>query len=215
MITATFSPITRLRTLFSRKVTSVVPKEIPQAENKVMPLKTKFNSTKELFQYAKSRCLDGIHSPQPYEHAVVVDTKKNRVIAEYKGDANSCRMNDLPALDLDEKNTVIFHGHPVSYPLSTADLYTLIDSKASCNIAINPEGEFSLVYKRNDFQPKKSKKEFKRFSMDTAEDSYTLKNKPEEYKLMLDYNLRTNSHKMGLRYVTNYNSLAANKKYSS
>lgn len=215
MITATFSPITRLQSLFSRKATFVMPKEIPHAENKVMPLKTEFNSTKELFQYAKSRCLEGIHSPQPYEHAVIVDTKKNCVIAEYKGDANSCRMKDLSALDLDEKNTVIFHGHPVNYPLSTADLRTLIDSKVSCNIAINPNGEFSLAYKRNGFQPKKSKKEFERFSMNTAEDSYALRNQPEEYKLMLDYNLRTNSHKMGLRYVTNYNAFVANKKYSS
>ena len=81
MITATFSPIARLQSLFSRKATKLVPKEIPQAENKVMPLQTEFKSTKELFQYAKSRCLEGIHNSQPYEHAVIVDTKKNRVIA--------------------------------------------------------------------------------------------------------------------------------------
>ena len=215
MITATFSPIARLQSLFSRKATKLVPKEIPQAENKVMPLQTEFKSTKELFQYAKSRCLEGIHNSQPQEHAVIVDTKKNRVIAEYKGDANSCRMNDLSTLDLDEKNTVIFHGHPVNYPLSTADLRTLIDSKVSCNIAINPDGEFSLAYKRNNFQPKKSTEEFERFNMDTEEDRHALRNRHEEYKLMLDYNLRTNSHKMGLRYVTNYNAFVANKKYSS
>lgn len=215
MVPITFSPISTLKRLFSRKATKLVPKEIPQAENKVMPLQTEFKSTKELFQYAKSRCLEGIHNSQPYEHAVIVDTKKNRVIAEYKGDANSCRMNDLPYLDLDEKNTTIFHGHPVSYPLSTADLNTLIESKVSCNIAINPDGEFSLAYKRNDFQPKKSKKAFKEFSMNTAEEAYTLKNRHDEYKLLLDYNLRTDSHKMGLRYVTNYNVFVANKKYSS
>lgn len=215
MVSLTFSPITRLRTLFSRKATSIMPKEIPQAENKVMPLKTEFNSTKELFQYAKSRCLEGIHSPQPYEHAVIVDTKKNRVIAEYKGDENSCRMRDLPFLDLDEKNTVIFHGHPVDYPLSTTDLKTLIESKVSCNVAINPEGEFSLAYKRNNFRPEKSRKEFTNFSLSNSEDCLLLRDRPDEYKRMLDYNLRNNSPKMGLRYVTNYNSLIAGEKYSS
>ena len=51
--------------------------------------------------------------------------------------------------------------------------------------------------------------------MNTAEEAYTLKNRHDEYKLLLDYNLRTDSHKMGLRYVTNYNAFVANKKYSS
>ena len=49
-------------------------------KNQVEPLQTEFNSTKDMYAYAKGRCVDALKSKTPYEHTVLVDTKENKVL---------------------------------------------------------------------------------------------------------------------------------------
>lgn len=206
------NPLFKIKNMFKRKPIEEIPQVVRHASNRVEPLKTEFASTKELFQYAKMRCLNALHSNEPYEHAIVADTKKNKIIAEYIGDRNSCSLEDLPFLELDKEHTIIFHGHLKELPLSSTDLKTLINSNTFCNVAFNPKGEFSLAYKTKDFQTNASKEKFKEYALKSAEETYDIRNNISAYGEMLDYLLRIDAKSMGLKYVSNYNAFAKNKK---
>jgi hypothetical protein len=207
------NPIIKLKSIFYHsvpKTTSALKIERPK--NRVEPLQNDFKSTKELFMYAKSRCLKALNCENPYEHVIVADTQKNKILAEYIGDNKSCTMNDLHSLELDE-NSIIFHGHPISYPLSTTDIQTLIASNLNCDVAFNKKGEFSLAYKTKDFNRTIAKKACKNFTITNAEETYDIKDNFQMYSEMTDYILKTNAPSMGLRYVTNYKNLIAQESY--
>lgn len=196
---------------------------LKQAENYIEPLKKQFKSTKEMFDYARQRCLDGIK--ENYEHVVLMDIKKNIVIAEFKGIENKCSVKGLEDLILDEENTVLMHGHPIDYPISSADLSCLKNYKISQIIAIDKDNEFSLVSKK--YKPKNSEskgiKQYfaKRKKEKKLESEYIgyreslgdcnmfCKNPNREimHKRMVDSILKEYTPRMDMRYITNYSYL--------
>ena len=180
-----------------RNITEIKP------DNRINPLQAEFKSTKDLFAYAQKRCLDALNQPIPYEHTLIVDTKKNKVIAEYVGNSQKCKIEDLNSLDLDKKNTTIIHGHPENYPISIPDIKTLINSGINKVIAFNTKGEFSLVAKQSELTP-----EYLKHLQSMANETYVERMVHNDfYKSYLDYNLRTHIPLMGLRYVSNYTFL--------
>ena len=183
--------------------TSIKKTPIIKPNNRINPIKTEFNSTKELFNYAKKRCIDALNSPSPYEHALILKKKKNKIIAEYLGDYKGCFIEDLNILEIDRKNTTIVHGHPENYPISITDINTLINSGINKVIAFNTKGEFSLVAKQQKLTPEYLKY-FKKMENET--DVERMEHN-DFYKSYLDYNLRTHIPLMGLRYVSNYTFL--------
>lgn len=185
-----------------------------KAENQIEPLKNDFKSTKELFEYAKSRCIEGLKSETPYEHSVIVDTKQNRVIAEYKGDNKHCSMVNIENFVKNPDYTIIFHGHPSGYPLSSTDIHFLLNHNVNQIVAINEAGEFSLVaknIKRPDERSfKKVKRRFDDEVMGYASDFYSCDHS-NLYMGLIHYNLEKHAEGMGLRYLTNYSYLKKGK----
>lgn len=171
--------------------------------NKIKPLKIQFNSTKDLFEYSKNRCINALKQEQPYEHALIVDTKKNTVIAEYIGDSKKCKIEDLNQLDLDKQNTAIIHGHPDSTPISTTDVKTMLDSGVYQVVAFNSKGEFSIV-SRTPRNVENINKKLMDLSMDSYNEyplSHTI------YNPFMHSMLSKHMPLMGLRYVSNYKCL--------
>ena len=174
-----------------------------KSNNRINPIQTKFKSTKDLFTYAKKRCLNALNQSAPYEHALILDTKTNKVIAEYLGDSKSCAIENLNILDINKKNITIIHGHPENYPISIPDIKTLINSGINKIIAINKKGEFSLVAKQKELSPNYSKY-LKKMRDETYLEDFS---DNELYKSYLDNNLRVHIPLMGLKYVSNYTFL--------
>lgn len=171
--------------------------------NKIRPQKIQFKSTKDLFEYSKKRCVDALNLEKPYEHALIVDTKKNIVISEYVGDSKKCKLEDLNHLDLDKKNTAIIHGHPDSAPISTVDIKTMLDSGVYQVVAFNSRGEFSIV-SRTPCEVKNINKKLMNLSMDAYNEHpvpHTL------YNPFMHSMLSKHMPLMGLRYVSNYKCL--------
>ena len=139
------------------KRTKVTPAKVKETSQLVEPLRNDFTSTKDLFTYARKRCVDAINSDKPYEHTVLVDTKKNKVMAEFIGDANHCNLDGIEKMQLDKDNTILLHGHPVGTPISSADVSTILNTPVTQVIAFDKDGKFSLVAKKIDKKPNVSK----------------------------------------------------------
>ena len=198
--------------MFSISLSKIFRKSIPKAikqmpeikpNNRINPLQTEFKSTKDLFSYAKKRCLDALNQDSPYEHALILDTKRNKVLAEYIGDSKACTIDDLDFIDLDKKNISIIHGHPDNYPISIPDIKILINSGINKIIAFNQKGEFSLVAKQKELTTDYLKH---LRNMNNETDVEGMKHN-DFYKSYLDYNLKTHIPLIGLRYVSNYSFL--------
>lgn len=192
----------------SRNILAIQNKVLVKAKNQVDPLQTEFSSTKELLRYSKKRCLDAINSKTPYEHGLVVDMKKNKILAEYVGDSEHCPMNNLYDINMDKENTVIIHGHPQCYPISSPDVATMMRAGVSQIVAFNPKGEFSLVA-TNNLKQKNVDKAFQKYNLELLEETSDLKS-PESielYNIAADYMLKKHSPLMGMRYVSNYSNL--------
>ena len=180
---------------------------VKKAENYIEPLQKDFKCTKDMYQYAKNRCLDGIN--RGYEHVVIMDAKNNKVIAEFKGEYDHCSIKEIKGLKYNSDNIVMMHGHPENFPLSTSDV-SLIDSYGFNKvIAISPNGEFSLISKQKDLKPKKYKQAFYEYSMTASDDDerFRANQNKEELKSAIDNTLKEYAPKMGLRYATNYGYL--------
>lgn len=178
-----------------------------RADNQVEPLITDCKSTKELLNYAKERCIEGLNSSQPYEHTVIIDTKQNKVLAEYKGDARQCRISNFESLVTNPDYTILIHGHPSSYPLSGTDVKVLLDSNVNQVIAVNKNGEFSLAAKRTIKPDKKiteSAKHSYQEEVTALLDDFYGHTDTEFYKVLVHGNLKNHANDMGLRYLTNY-----------
>lgn len=176
-------------------------------KNQVEPLQTEFNSTKDMYAYAKGRCVDALKSKTPYEHTVLVDTKENKVLAEYVGDENNCKIDNFDMLVKNPDYTILVHGHPNSYPLSGADVSLLMRYNVNQVMAVNEKGEFSLVAKRLERPTEKvinnTKDNYLKELSYIGEDFYGHTDS-ELYKVMCHENLKHNADNMGLRYLTNY-----------
>ena len=171
----------------------------------VEPLRNDFTSTKDMFTYAKKRCVDAINSAKPYEHTVLVDTKQNKVLAEFVGDANHCNLNGIEKMQLDKDNTILLHGHPVGTPISSADVSTILNTPVTQVIAFDKDGKFSLVAKKIDKKPNVSK-EFNNFRLEQYDlaDEMADNGQFELYNKATDYVLKKHAPLMGLRYLSNY-----------
>lgn len=182
-------------------------KTLAVAYNQIKPLKTHFKSTKEMYAYARKRCTDALKSNNPYEHTVVVDTKQNKVLAEYVGDKHACHTDNINSIVENPDYTISFHGHPDNYPISSPDVNFLLSSNINQEIAINETGHFSLVAKRLEKPNKKDfdrAKEFYENAVDDIAMEYDGRKKEEGYKVVCHLSLKEYANKMGLRYVTNY-----------
>lgn len=187
------------------KRTKVTPTKVKETSQLVEPLRNDFTSTKDLFTYARKRCVDAINSDKPYEHTVLVDTKKNKVMAEFIGDANHCNLDGLEKMQLDKDNTILLHGHPVGTPISSADVSTILNTPVTQVIAFDKDGKFSLVAKKIDKKPNVSK-EFNNFRLEQYDlaDEMADNGQFELYNKATDYVLKKHAPLMGLRYLSNY-----------
>ena len=187
------------------KRTKVTPTKVKETSQLVEPLRNDFTSTKDMFTYAKKRCVDAINSAKPYEHTVLVDTKQNKVLAEFVGDANHCNLNGIEKMQLDKDNTILLHGHPVGTPISSADVSTILNTPVTQVIAFDKDGKFSLVAKKIDKKPNVSK-EFNNFRLEQYDlaDEMADNGQFELYNKATDYVLKKHAPLMGLRYLSNY-----------
>lgn len=187
------------------KRTKVTPTKVKETSQLVEPLRNDFTSTKDMFTYAKKRCVDAINSAKPYEHTVLVDTKKNKVLAEFVGDANHCNLDGIEKMQLDKDNTILLHGHPVGTPISSADVSTILNTPVTQVIAFDKDGKFSLVAKKIDKKPNVSK-EFNNFRLEQYDlaDEMADNGQFELYNKATDYVLKKHAPLMGLRYISNY-----------
>ena len=187
------------------KRTKVTPTKVKETSQLVEPLRNDFTSTKDMFTYAKKRCVDAINSAKPYEHTVLVDTKKNKVMAEFIGDANHCNLDGIEKMQLDKDNTILLHGHPVGTPISSADVSTILNTPVTQVIAFDKDGKFSLVAKKIDKKPNVSK-EFNNFRLEQYDlaDEMADNGQFELYNKATDYVLKKHAPLMGLRYISNY-----------
>lgn len=190
--------------LFSKKIK---PTKLPQKPPSQMiePLKRDFESTKDLFTYARKRCVDALHSDKPYEHTVLVDTKQNKVIAEILGDTNSCSLDCIENLQFNKDYSILMHGHPSGTPISTADVSAVLNTPVNQVIAFDKDGKFSLVSKKIDKKPNVSR-EFTNYKLEQYDlaDGMTVNGEFELYNKATDYVLKKHAPLMGLRYLSNY-----------
>ena len=176
--------------------------------NRVEPERVQFDSTKEMFQYAKKKIMFNLNNDfNPREYTVIMNVKDNKVLAEYIGDSKSCDLSDIESLVLDDKNVVLMHGHPESYPISRADVRMLLKYKINQVIAIDKDGKFSMVARRNDVQSASvDSKEFRLFTeeSDANFEEYLDSQNNGLLKMMTHYTLNRKSPSLGVRYLTNY-----------
>ena len=131
--------------ILKKQNTKPVQRQIKSVQTK--PLQKDFRCTKDLFSYAKKRCIDALNNEAPYEHVVIADIKKNKVLTEFIGEENKCNIEGIENFNLDKENTVVIHGHSDSTPISVCDMYTLLKNNLGQIIAIDKKGQFSLVAK--------------------------------------------------------------------
>lgn len=187
------------------KRTKVTPTKVKETSQLVEPLRNDFTSTKDMFTYARKRCVDAINSDKPYEHTVLVDTKQNKVLAEFVGDANHCSLSGIEKMQLDKDNTILLHGHPSGTPISTPDVATMLNLPIGQVVAFDKNGKFSLVAKKID-RKNEITKEFKDYRMEQYDlaDGMADNGEFELYNKATDYVLKKHAPLMGLRYISNY-----------
>ncbi len=195
------------------------------AENYVEPAQLNFPSTKSMLQYSSTRCVDALKK-ENIEHTVVFNLKSNKVLAEFKGDSHTCKLNNIEAVLQDKENIGVMHGHPQSFPLSYNDIKFLRDYGINQIIAVDENGRFSLVGKRpapvrakskiglvnwyrKKVDVKKEKQAFLNYSETSAEDAEFFRNAKsnESWKNAIHDTLKTYIPPMNMRYVTNYKDL--------
>lgn len=201
-----------------------------KADNFVEPAKRDFDSTKTMFEYAKQRCIETLKSKNS-EHAIIMNTKTNKVLGEFIGDSQCVPMSTFNDLNIDKSDIVVMHGHPKNFPLSYADVSFLRDTGIKSIIAVDINGEFSFVGRKYGLEKPKSKiglinlynkksetnrekRAFLSYSATSCEDAEFFRNaKLEEgWKCAIHDTLKTYIPSMNLRYVTNYDYLKNTKK---
>lgn len=201
------------KTMSALEAMDVQNRVLVKPNNMVKPLQTEFKSTKELFSYAKKRCTDALKSDKPYEHTVLVDTKQNKVLAEYKGNVNECEIKDFDKFVKNPDDTILIHGHPNNHPLSNPDVKLLLSYDVNQVMAVNKNGEFSLAAKRAGRQETSATKSAAETYQNNAKEineEFWGHKECELYKEFNNDNLKKYADGMGLRYVTNYSSFKNN-----
>ena len=199
--------------LFLRKFNILKKQNIKPVQRQIKSVQTKplqkdFRCTKDLFSYAKKRCIDALNNEAPYEHVVIADIKKNKVLTEFIGEENKCNIEGIENFNLDKENTVVIHGHSDSTPISVCDMYTLLKNNLRQIIAVDKKGQFSLVAKSPNMSNNIDAK-YKKYAKEHYEltDEMTQNNVYELYNIATDYVLKKHTPLMGLRYISNYDYL--------
>lgn len=119
-----------------------------QAYNYIKKLgkpKADFNSTKELYAYAKKKIVS-VAKDVGLEYLIIADTKKNKILAEALGDYDYVKIDNKILLGRDKQNITVMHGHTKkNYPLSVTDCMHLCRHKYDKIIAFDTKGHFSLL----------------------------------------------------------------------
>lgn len=180
------------------------------AKNRVTPERTDFRSMKEMLGYAKGKVIPPLKAEKPFEYTVVANMDSNKVLAEFVGEENKCTLHGLESLLKEGENIVLIHGHPDSYPISRMDVSTLLDYNINQVIAIDKNGQFSLVAKRVDVPSATTKsKAYKNFNEACMGnmDAYFDMHSEKMLKEMTHDTLQNHADNLGLRYTTNYDYL--------
>ena len=175
--------------------------------NQVDPERVDFGSTKEMLEYAKTKAITALKDENPHEYTVVANVKTNKVWVEYTGDHNNCTLKNLESFPLDENEVVLVHGHPDSYPISRADVKTLLEYRLNQVIAVDKDGNFSMVARKPGVTSAKiDSKEMKAFTRECDDnyDTYLDIHSENFLKRMTHSTLVRNADALGLRYITNY-----------
>ena len=184
---------------------------VEMAKNQIAPERTEFPSTKSMIEYSKGKIVPPLNEEKPYEYTVVANIKENRVLAEYKGDDHKCSLENLEHMLTDDQNVVLFHGHPNSYPISSTDVRTLLNYNVGQVIAIDKNGQYSMVAKRVDVPSAKLKSaEYNAFDKDCIDNMDTyfdLHCSDAVLKNLTHHTLKKNADSLGIRYLTNYDYL--------
>ena len=112
-----------------------------------------FATNEAAFEYGKSRCVQALNGPNPYEHGVILSGR--RVLDEIIGDESSGLIRPSKY----KTNIIFLHGHPDMYakgcttPVSTTDFKTLVgniffDRNVDELYAFNSLGEYSKISKK-------------------------------------------------------------------
>ena len=119
--------------------------KIEKLLNSFAKQQTNFNSTKELYSYARKRIV-GVARELNKEYLIIADTKKNQIISEKLGNDTNVVV-DSWLLPNDRRNITIMHGHPKrkGAHLSMQDCYHLCQFEYDKIIAFNKDGRFSLL----------------------------------------------------------------------
>lgn len=191
----------------------VISKAPEPVSANILPQPKQFRCTKDLFTYARSRCVKALGDDKPREYAVLADIRSNKVLAEYLGGREKCELTGMDKLHLDKDNTILLHGHPDGAPISPRDIFTLLHHNISQVIAFDSRGDFSLVAKMKKLS-KNILKSFDQFHMEHCDLYYELTPDGEHklYNLATDDLLKKYSPKMGIRYITNYHYVKKNNK---
>lgn len=122
---------------------------------------TSFDNRADAMQYAKKKITAALNKDYPREYMVYID-KYNNILGEFNGNDDSV-YGDLLFFDMLKTKIPGYyyssvHGHPgydgLSTPISCSDFEILNNENALKEvIAINKNGEYSLLRKKDDFEP--------------------------------------------------------------
>lgn len=118
-------------------------------QNHLSTMKTEFNSTKELYTYARNKIIN-CAKKENREYLIIANTKNNKILFEKMGDKDSVDIREFSFPQEEKNNIALMHGHVTRFgsPLSSIDCYHLCEEKYKKIIAFNIRGRFSLL-KRN------------------------------------------------------------------
>ena len=131
--------------------------------NYIEPQKNKFDSRRDVYNYAINQATKALNSSQPYEHAVYINNANNEVLAEFEGNKDkvytAISFIDKLKLKLYGEGATLIHGHPsfengVTPPISHPDFETLCNNDFLTEIvAVDKKGKVSLLRKTPFFSP--------------------------------------------------------------
>ena len=130
--------------------------------NPLSLFKTDFNSTKELYSYAKKKIIY-CAKEENKEYLIIANTKTNKILYEKMGDEDSVDIKEFSFPQKEKNNIVLMHGHVTKFgsPLSPADCLHLCNEKYEKIIAINKKGRFALLQRKVDSNTEEAKMFFK------------------------------------------------------
>jgi hypothetical protein len=134
------------------------------------------NTLETTINNAKKKIMEVLHSKN-VEYGFVISPDKE-ILEETEGDEHKCSFDSRKVV----KDSILLHGHPVEFPLSSGDVSALLVTGAKTQEAITKNGKYSKLTKKHSFQSKNSysqlyqdlEKQLCQKAMDKLGISYTL-----------------------------------------